>query len=151
MVSLTLQASTLNLRVVASTLSRDPRFGGATVHAISARWSDRVDAGKPAEVRIDCLRRLGRSVVIAPFFIGPSATVTDFAPRQVRVAMDEHPGLTVKIAPPLHCPCPHLDRLQPPARRRLGADNRIARAVLARQVARVREVAGVRAAARAAL
>ena len=133
-------ASTLHLRAVASRIARDPRFRGAAVHPTSARWSDRVDAadldGHPAEIFLDCIRRLGgagaSSVIVVPFFFGPSATVTDFCPQQARLAMNEYVNLAVKMAPPLHCPCPYLDRLLPPERRCRGADDRLARAVLAR-------------------
>ena len=133
-------ASTLHLRAAASRIARDPRFRGAAVHPTSARWSDRVDAadldGQPAEIFLHCLRRLGgagaSSVIVVPFFFGPSATITDFCPQQARLAMNEFVDLTVTMAPPLHCPCPYLDRLLPSERRCRGADDRIARAILAR-------------------
>jgi hypothetical protein len=131
-------ASTLSLREVAAELQRDPRLPASwRVHATSARFSDRVDpsdlGGKPAELLSQCLHRLGAAgctaVILLPYFLGPSTTVTDFCPEQARAARLMWPRLQVRISPPLWCNCPYLERLLPEDRRDRGVDNRLALAV----------------------
>lgn len=133
-------ASTLKLRALAAQLEKDPRMGSnIQVHATSARWSDRVDSadlcGVPAELLGVCLRRLAAngctSMVIVPYFFGPSTTVTDYCPEVARAAQLDWPHLRVSIAPPLWCPCPYLQRLLPPRRCGRGQDDRIAQALCA--------------------
>lgn len=53
-----------------------------------------------------------------------------FAPQ---VMAEFGPALVeVRIAPPLHCPCPYLARLLPEEQRILGPDNRLARILTAK-------------------
>ena len=140
-------ASTLNLRAVAAALESDQRVPpSTTVCAVSARWSSRVHAadlgGKAAELLPEALRRLGESskagsegghgtfdVIVLPLFLGPSETVTTFCPAEIRTATAAYPGLNVRLAPPLVCPCPYLARMLPAANRARGPDDRIARLI----------------------
>ena len=131
-------ASTLNLRRIADELQSDPRLSAKmSVFPVSARWSDRVRAedlgGRPAELLLPALRRAAAlgfaEAIILPLFFGPSDTVCVFCPEQSRIVTTEAPGFTVRIAPPLICPCPYLDRLLPPDRRKRGPDIRIAQIV----------------------
>lgn len=62
-------------------------------------------AGIPAETLESALKhRLkdGRSdFVIVPFFFGPSGALSDYLPARVRQLKVGHPGLRVRVAPPL--------------------------------------------------
>ena len=142
-------ASTLNLRRIADELQSDSRLpAGMCVFPVSARWSDRVKAedlgGSQAELLLPALRRVAAQgfaeAVILPLFFGPSDTVCVFCPEQSRMVVVESPGFSVRVAPPLVCPCPYLERLLPPDRRNRGPDTRIAQIVCDRvlMVARAR-------------
>ena len=99
-------AATLCLRETAA------RLGAALKHSVepvsllhsSAIPPDQL-AGIPAETLEPALRHRvkdGRShFVIVPFFFGPSGALLDYLPTRVRQLKTGHPGLNVRLAPPL--------------------------------------------------
>ena len=128
-------AATLSLRSLAASLQQ--RLGdGTTVVAASARWSDRVEpeelGGERAALLLPSLRShvldadgpQARHVIVSPLFVGPSATVSEFIPTQLRTVDAEFRArggrsseLRLELAPSLVCLCPFIEQTLPPERR----------------------------------
>lgn len=99
-------AATLCLRETATRLSaalQQPVEPVSLLHS-NAIPPDQL-GGIPAETLESALKhRLkdGRSdFVIVPFFFGPSGALSDYLPTRVRRLKTGHPGLRVRVAPPL--------------------------------------------------
>lgn len=126
-------AATLGLRRVAAGLSQ--RLGRPVV-AVSLLHSSGIDperlGGVPAELLEPAVKRTVeagvRSLVVLPFFFGPSAALTEYIPARLRVLLGAHEGLEVRLAAPLV----RLDR---------PADGRVA-AALAERVRGLRTARG---------
>ena len=63
-------------------------------------------------------------IVVSPLFIGPSDSVAEFMPNQLRTVAQEHPDsaqlLRLELAPPLVCLCPFVEKSLPLSRRGEG-------------------------------
>lgn len=98
--------ATLALRRVAAALER--RLGQPVV-PVSLLHSSGIDAarleGRPAELLepavAAALARGVRSVVVLPFFFGPSAAVTRYIPERLGVLVGGKPGGELRVAAPL--------------------------------------------------
>lgn len=94
-----------NLRLVAQRLETVLAMHGPVV-PVSFRFSDRIDSGEldgeAAELLRPALERLAaagsRRIVVLPFFLGPSRTVTSEMVSVVREVMAMHPALRIVIA-----------------------------------------------------
>jgi len=112
-------ASTLCLRRVAQGLSEKL---GYTVHPVSLLHSSKVPPeqleGTPASTLGGFMKsRLAEGCTrfgIIPLFFGPSGALTDYLPSRLATLSQEHPGLTVDVAP---CLVQHREE----------ADDRVAR------------------------
>ncbi len=59
--------------------------------------------------------------MVCPLFIGPSDSVAEFMPNQLRTIAQEHQSfvhlLRLELAPPLVCLCPFIEKTLPLSRR----------------------------------
>mmetsp|Transcript_21716 Transcript_21716/g.42672 ORF Transcript_21716/g.42672 Transcript_21716/m.42672 type:complete len:749 (+) Transcript_21716:484-2730(+) len=111
-------ASFKQLRVHAGNLEAELQrsgFDNVEVLAVSARYSDRIDASeldgvqaKTLEPTLNSLMEAAEAkgeevprVLAVPFFLGPSKTVTDFVPGMLKQHLGGHEGEDWAVAAPL--------------------------------------------------
>lgn len=102
-------AATLGLRRLAAELSQR---AGQLVQPVSLLHSSGIEPaalnGTPAEIfepAVQARAREGaREFVVVPLFFGPSRALTDYLPERVRALREAHPGLSVRLGPPLFQP-----------------------------------------------
>ena len=100
-------ASTLALRALAANLST--RLG-QTVEPVSLLHSSGIEparlGGQPAELLFPALeKRLGQGrndFVVLPLFFGPSRALTEYLPENLARLQAKFPGLSARVAAPLH-------------------------------------------------
>ncbi|MBP6865719.1 MAG: cobalamin biosynthesis protein CbiX [Candidatus Didemnitutus sp.] len=99
-------AATLRLRELASALAARV---GAPVEPVSLLHSSAIPAealdGRPAQIFEPAVARRAAGgaddFLVVPLFFGPSRALTDYLPERVAQLRVRHPGLRVRLAPPL--------------------------------------------------
>lgn len=109
--------ATLRLRELASALAARV---GAPVEPVSLLHSSAIPAdalgGRPAEIFEPAVARRAaggaQDFFVVPLFFGPSRALTDYLPERVAQLRVRHPGLRVRVAPPLFDPAdPRLAKI----------------------------------------